>query len=100
MVGAPGFEPGPPAPKAVEKNLSCWSVWLCSASWCTVLDLAWQYLDPSWWGEPLTWHNFFGHSFRFCNSVLASSSKISSELGMMQRQLCDSQAQRVAVGSL
>jgi DNA-binding transcriptional MerR regulator len=38
----------PPAPKAVAENLSCWSVWLCSASWYTVLDLIWQWLDPSW----------------------------------------------------
>ena len=38
----------PPAPKAVAKNLSCWSVWFCSASWYTVLDLIRQHLDPSW----------------------------------------------------
>ena len=25
------------------------------------------------WGEPLPWHKFLGHSFRFCKSVLASS---------------------------
>ena len=28
------------------------------------------------WGEPLEWHSFFGHSFRFRNSVFASSSRI------------------------
>jgi hypothetical protein len=22
-------------------------------------------LDPNHWGEPLRWHSFFGHSFRF-----------------------------------
>ncbi len=38
----------PPAPKAVTRNLSCWSVWLCSASWYTVFDLICRHLDPSW----------------------------------------------------
>jgi hypothetical protein len=32
-------------------------------------------LDPNSWGEPLRWHNFFGHSFRFRRSVLASPSR-------------------------
>src|SRR5260370_42234787 len=32
-------------------------------------------LDPHRWGEPLRWHSFFGHSFRFHNSVLASPSR-------------------------
>ena len=27
------------------------------------------------WGEPLSWHSFFGHSFRFRDSVLASRTK-------------------------
>ena len=27
------------------------------------------------WGEPLRWHNFFGHSFRFHKGVLASPSR-------------------------
>jgi hypothetical protein len=27
------------------------------------------------WGEPLSWHSFFGHSFRFHKSVLASPSR-------------------------
>src|SRR6266446_3354544 len=27
------------------------------------------------WGEPLRWHSFFGHSFRFRKSVLASPSR-------------------------
>src|SRR6266478_4054297 len=27
------------------------------------------------WGEPLGWHSFFGHSFRFRKSVLASPSR-------------------------
>ena len=27
-------------------------------------------LDPSSWGEPLGWHNFFGHSFRFLKACL------------------------------
>src|SRR5437870_3493920 len=31
--------------------------------------------DPSFWGDPLEWHSFFGHSFRFRNSVFASSSR-------------------------
>jgi hypothetical protein len=32
-------------------------------------------LDPSSWGDPLSWHSFFGHSFRFPKSVLASPSR-------------------------
>src|SRR5229473_223174 len=32
-------------------------------------------LDPSSWGEPLSWHSFLGHSFRFHKSVLASPSR-------------------------
>ncbi len=31
--------------------------------------------DPAFWGEPLRWHNFFGHSFRFRKGVLASPSR-------------------------
>src|SRR6266481_9826200 len=31
---------------------------------------------PNLWGEPLRWHNFLGHSFRFRKSVLASPSRI------------------------
>jgi len=27
-------------------------------------------LDPTFWGEPLGWHNFFGHSFRFLKAFL------------------------------
>jgi hypothetical protein len=27
------------------------------------------------WGEPLEWHSFFGHSFRFPKNVLASPSR-------------------------
>ena len=30
---------------------------------------------PNFWGEPLSWHSFFGHSFRFHKSVLASPSR-------------------------
>jgi len=30
---------------------------------------------PRLWGEPLSWHSFFGHSFRFHKSVLASPSR-------------------------
>src|SRR6266699_1166508 len=29
----------------------------------------------TYWGEPLSWHSFFGHSFRFHRSVLASPSR-------------------------
>src|ERR1051325_1408965 len=32
-------------------------------------------LFPFEWGEPLRWHSFFGHSFRFRKSVLASPSR-------------------------
>src|SRR5260370_42043449 len=31
--------------------------------------------DTQAWGEPLRWHSFFGHSFRFRKSVLASPSR-------------------------
>jgi hypothetical protein len=31
--------------------------------------------DSTLWGEPLRWHSFFGHSFRFHKSVLASPSR-------------------------
>src|SRR5207245_67622 len=45
----------------------------CSSIVCSqfVLDLF-----PGCWGEPLRWHNFFGPSFRFCKSVLASPSEL------------------------
>ena len=29
-------------------------------------------VGPKFWGDPLEWHSFFGHSFRFRNSVFAS----------------------------
>src|SRR6266702_7274144 len=32
-------------------------------------------IGPRFWGEPLRWHNFLGHSFRFRKSVLASPSR-------------------------
>ena len=32
-------------------------------------------LDTLPWGEPLRWHSFFGHSFRFRKSVLVSPSR-------------------------
>src|ERR1700687_5257340 len=32
-------------------------------------------VGPRVWGEPLRWHSFFGHSFRFRKSVLASPSR-------------------------
>ena len=32
-------------------------------------------LDSMCWGEPLSWHSFFGHSFRFRKSVLVSPSR-------------------------
>ncbi len=31
--------------------------------------------DPRYWGEPLSWHKLFGHSFRFPKGVLASPSR-------------------------
>ena len=34
-------------------------------------------LDPNLWGEPLSWHSFFGHSFRFRKSVLATDKPMS-----------------------
>src|SRR5579859_32832 len=48
----PDSNRGPPVPKAVAENLSCWSVWLCSASWYSVLDLIWRHLDLSWTQVP------------------------------------------------
>jgi hypothetical protein len=35
----------------------------------------WPQVGPNFWGEPLSWHSFFGHSFRFRKSVLASPSR-------------------------
>src|SRR5712691_7274651 len=32
-------------------------------------------VGPKFWGEPLSWHSFLGHSFRFHKSVLASPSR-------------------------
>ncbi len=42
-------------------------------------------IGPNFWGEPLRWHNFFGPSFRFCKSVLASSSRRRGEDGYIFR---------------
>src|SRR6266567_6633926 len=39
-----------------------------------MLDLG-PKLDPTGTREPLRWHSFFGHSFRFRKSVLASPSR-------------------------
>src|SRR5882762_3234030 len=44
-------------------------------AWGFISPLNWTELGLKNWGEPLRWHNFFGHSFRFCKSVLASSSR-------------------------
>src|SRR5216684_8469776 len=35
----------------------------------------WTSVGRQLWGEPLSWHSFFGHSFRFRDSVLASPSR-------------------------
>ena len=34
----------------------------------------WTQIGLKFWSEPLRWHNFLGHSFRFRNSALASPS--------------------------
>src|SRR6266478_8480037 len=35
----------------------------------------WTQVGPNFWGEPLGWHKFFGHSFRFHKGVLVSPSR-------------------------
>ncbi len=53
--------------------------WVVLFALLVVMLLALGLLGPklfSWlWGEPLRWHNFFGHSFRFRKGVLASPSR-------------------------
>jgi hypothetical protein len=42
-------------------------------------DLAWYWagfvlnLFSTWWGDPLEWHSFFGHSFRNAFSTLRAA---------------------------
>src|SRR5258708_39839301 len=75
--GAPGETrtPDPLLRRYAVQNSKCrfWCRLRGSASFISPLNWTEVGLKP--WGEPLRWHSFFGHSFRFRKSVLASPSR-------------------------
>src|SRR6266704_3355393 len=79
MVGAKGFEPSTSRSRISSRNtiLLARLALFCvehadMGPYSAAIGLK---SDPTIWGEPLGWHSFFGHSFRFRKSVLASPSR-------------------------
>src|SRR6267378_307360 len=79
MLGTTGLEP---AASAVTGSCNKSILLVRLALFCVMvhgfgpnLAVVGPKLDPILWGEPLRWHSFFGHSFRFRKSVLASPSR-------------------------
>jgi hypothetical protein len=76
LVDGGDSNPRPPACKRSSKNqVSAASGVAYTKSSAYSHPLNWTEVGPTGWGEPLRWHKFLGHSFRFCKSALASSSR-------------------------
>src|SRR5215472_6400321 len=80
LVGANGFEPSTSWSRTRKSKIHKCRIWCrLRDRWPLIpayeLDGSWTEVGRKLWGEPLSWHRFLGHSFRFCKSVLASSSR-------------------------